>query len=126
MLLLGRSLVSPGQRCMPLTSHGQFARANLMEGDCRGGKWLLPAPHLTLSQFFSKNHFKGVKSMSTTRRNKGEGSITTLANGKYRVRIELPPKAGKRIWKSATCTTKKEAIQKLKELSRMYCRQSSR
>ncbi len=54
----------------------------------------------------------------STRRNKGEGSITILTNGKVRVRVELPPSNGKRRWLSATADTKKEALKKLKEMQR--------
>ena len=56
--------------------------------------------------------------MTTTRRNKGEGSITQLSNGKFRVRIETQPVDGKRHWLTATTTTRKEAIKKLQELQR--------
>lgn len=50
------------------------------------------------------------------RRPKGEGSITQLPNGKFRVRLETDPVNGKRHWKTATVTTRKEAVKKLREL----------
>lgn len=56
--------------------------------------------------------------MKTSRRTKGEGSITQLPNGKWRVRIEGTPIAGKRRWLSKTCINKTEAIKALKVLER--------
>lgn len=50
------------------------------------------------------------------RRPKGEGSITQLPNGKFRVRLETNPVDGKRHWKTATVNTRKEAVKKLREL----------
>lgn len=55
----------------------------------------------------------------TKRRQKGEGSITTLKNGKVRIRIEVEPVDGKRKWLSAVADTKTEAIKKLKEMQRV-------
>ena len=55
----------------------------------------------------------------TKRRQKGEGSITTLKNGKVRIRIEVEPVDGKRKWLSAVVDTKTEAIKKLKEMQRV-------
>lgn len=52
------------------------------------------------------------------RRSKGEGSITQLPSGKYRVRIETDPIDGKRHWLTAVVVTKTEATKKLKELQR--------
>ena len=52
------------------------------------------------------------------RRPKGEGSITILPNGKVRIRVELAPVDGKRKWLTATAKTKKEAVEKLKQLQR--------
>lgn len=55
----------------------------------------------------------------TKRRQKGEGSITTLKNGKVRIRVEVEPVDGKRKWLSAIADTKTEAIKKLKEMQRV-------
>lgn len=52
----------------------------------------------------------------TKRRQKGEGSITNLPNGKIRIRVELEPIDGKRQWLSAIADTKTEAIKKLNAL----------
>lgn len=52
----------------------------------------------------------------TNRRQKGEGSISRLPNGKIRIRIELEPQDGKRQWLSAVADTKTEAIKKLNAL----------
>ena len=52
------------------------------------------------------------------RRQKGEGSITQLENGKYRVRIEVEPNGTKRKWASRTVSTKTEAIKILRQLQR--------
>lgn len=50
------------------------------------------------------------------RRMKGEGSITRLPSGKYRVRIEVSPSPlGKRRWLTAVVDTQKEATSKLQE-----------
>lgn len=56
---------------------------------------------------------------SGKRRPKGEGSITVLPNGKLRVRLELAPIDGKRQWLTATETTKKDAVAKMKEFQRI-------
>lgn len=53
------------------------------------------------------------------RRNKGEGSITKLDNGKYKVVVTLPS-VGKQVRKSKTVATKSEAIKALKELQAKY------
>lgn len=52
------------------------------------------------------------------RRQKGEGSITNLGNGKYRVRIEVEPTGTKRKWVSRTVSSKTEAIKVLRQLQR--------
>lgn len=52
----------------------------------------------------------------TKRRTKGEGSITQLPNGHFKVRIETTPVNGKRKWLSATVETKRQALVKLREL----------
>lgn len=50
------------------------------------------------------------------RRMKGEGSITKLSSGKYRVRLEVSPSPlGKRKWLTALVATQKEATEKLQE-----------
>ena len=50
------------------------------------------------------------------RRMKGEGSITKLPSGKYRVRLEVEPSPlGKRKWLTALVGTQKEATEKLQE-----------
>lgn len=50
------------------------------------------------------------------RRMKGEGSITKLPSGKYRVRLEVSPSPlGKRKWLTALVATQKEATEKLQE-----------
>ena len=56
--------------------------------------------------------------MKSTRRPKGEGSITYLPNGKVRIRVELAPVDGKRRWLSAIADTKTKAVAKLKQLQR--------
>lgn len=56
---------------------------------------------------------------NTKRRNKGEGSITKLENGKYKVTITLPL-SGSQKRKSKTVTTKTEAIKTLKELQSLF------
>ena len=54
-----------------------------------------------------------------TRRPKGDGSITELPNGKFRVRIEIRPDGGdKRKWVSKTVGSISEARSVLKELER--------
>lgn len=55
----------------------------------------------------------------TKRRQKGEGSITTLKNGKVRIRVEVDPVDGKRKWLSAIADTKAEAIKKLRDMQRL-------
>lgn len=52
------------------------------------------------------------------RRQKGEGSIISLGNGKYRVRIEVEPTGTKRRWVSRTVSSKTEAIKTLRQLQR--------
>lgn len=52
------------------------------------------------------------------RRPKGEGSITLLPNGRYRVRIETDPIDGKRHWLTKVVSTKTEAQKTLKDLTR--------
>lgn len=52
------------------------------------------------------------------RRPKGEGSVTKLSTGKYRVRIELDPMNGKRKWLSVIRKTAPEARKALRELLR--------
>ena len=56
--------------------------------------------------------------MTTTRRPKGEGSITQLPNGRYRVRIETDPIDGKRHWLTKVVATKTEAQKTLRDLTR--------
>lgn len=56
--------------------------------------------------------------MNTKRRTKGEGSITQLSTGKYRVRVDCGYVAGKRKWLSAVAPTITEARKKLRELLR--------
>ncbi len=56
--------------------------------------------------------------MKSTRRPKGEGSITHLPNGKVRIRVELEPIDGKRRWLSAVADTKTQAVAKLKQLQK--------
>ena len=56
--------------------------------------------------------------MATSRRQKGEGSMTQLPNGKYRIRIETEPVNGKRKWLTKVVATKTEAIKTLKDLER--------
>ncbi len=54
--------------------------------------------------------------MVRQRRMKGEGSITKLPSGKYRVRLEVSPSPlGKRQWLTAVVNTQKEATAKLQE-----------
>ena len=54
--------------------------------------------------------------MARQRRMKGEGSITKLPSGKYRVRLEVDPSPlGKRKWLTALVKTQKEATEKLQE-----------
>ena len=54
--------------------------------------------------------------MVRQRRMKGEGSITKLPSGKYRVRLETEPSPlGKRKWLNAVVATQKEATEKLQE-----------
>lgn len=53
-----------------------------------------------------------------TRRQKGEGSITQLSNGKYRVRIEVEPTGNQRKWVSKTVGSKTEAVKVLRKLQR--------
>ena len=53
------------------------------------------------------------------RRMKGEGSITKMPSGKYRVRLEVSPSPlGKRQWLTAVVATQKEATSKLQEFQR--------
>lgn len=52
------------------------------------------------------------------RRPKGEGSVTKLSNEKFRARIELEPKNGKRRWLSVVRDTAPEARKALRELFR--------
>lgn len=53
------------------------------------------------------------------RRMKGEGSITKMPSGKYRVRLEVSPSPlGKRKWLTAVVGTQKEATEKLQEFQR--------
>ena len=53
------------------------------------------------------------------RRMKGEGSITKMPSGKYRVRLEVSPSPlGKRKWLTAVVGTQKEATSKLQEFQR--------
>lgn len=53
------------------------------------------------------------------RRMKGEGSITKMPSGKYRVRLEVSPSPlGKRQWLTAVVATQKEATEKLQEFQR--------
>ena len=53
------------------------------------------------------------------RRMKGEGSITRMPSGKYRVRLEVSPSPlGKRQWLTAVVATQKEATEKLQEFQR--------
>ncbi|PWM76726.1 MAG: hypothetical protein DBY32_11420 [Phascolarctobacterium sp.] len=54
--------------------------------------------------------------MTTLRRNKGEGSIIKMTNGKYRVRLECEPVNGKRKWLSKTAPTLTEARKALQGL----------
>lgn len=54
--------------------------------------------------------------MPSQRRPKGEGSITQLPSGKYRIRLEGIAVDGKRKWLSATADTITQARKKLKEL----------
>ena len=56
---------------------------------------------------------------SRQRRMKGEGSITKMPSGKYRVRLEVSPSPlGKRQWLTAVVATQKEATEKLQEFQR--------
>ena len=56
---------------------------------------------------------------SRQRRMKGEGSITKMPSGKYRVRLEVSPSPlGKRQWLTAVVATQKEATSKLQEFQR--------
>lgn len=56
---------------------------------------------------------------SRQRRMKGEGSITKIPSGKYRVRLEVSPSPlGKRQWLTAVVATQKEATSKLQEFQR--------
>ena len=56
---------------------------------------------------------------SRQRRMKGEGSITKMPSGKYRVRLEVSPSPlGKRQWLTAVVGTQKEATSKLQEFQR--------
>lgn len=55
---------------------------------------------------------------SHSRRPKGEGSITQLPNGRYRVRIETDPIDGKRHWLTKVVATKTEAQKTLKDFTR--------
>lgn len=56
---------------------------------------------------------------SRQRRMKGEGSITKMPSGKYRVRLEVSPSPlGKRKWLTAVVGTQKEATEKLQEFQR--------
>ena len=56
---------------------------------------------------------------SRQRRMKGEGSITKMPSGKYRVRLEVSPSPlGKRKWLTAVVGTQKEATSKLQEFQR--------
>lgn len=58
---------------------------------------------------------------SQQRRNKGEGSIKELPNGKYKVTITLGVGIdGKQKRKSITCSTKREAVEKLNELKTQF------
>ncbi len=58
---------------------------------------------------------------SQQRRNKGEGSIKELPNGKYKVTITLGVGIdGKQKRKSITCGTKREAVEKLNELKTQF------
>lgn len=52
------------------------------------------------------------------RRPKGDGSITELPNGKFKVRIEVNPVGDKRKWVSKTVGSRTEARKVLKELER--------
>lgn len=56
--------------------------------------------------------------MTTTRRPKGEGSITQLPNGRFRIRIETDPVDGKRHWLTKVVATKTEAQKTLRDLTR--------
>lgn len=52
------------------------------------------------------------------KRQKGEGSITQLPNGTFRIRVETQPINGKRQWLSETTQTKTDAVKVLKKLQR--------
>ena len=54
----------------------------------------------------------------SSRRPKGDGSITELPNGKFKVRIEVEPVEDKRKWVSRTVSSITEARKVLKELER--------
>ena len=57
------------------------------------------------------------------RRMKGEGSITKMPSGKYRVRLETNPSpSGKRQWLTAVVATQKEATSKLQEFQQTKLR----
>lgn len=60
------------------------------------------------------------------KRQKGEGSITQLPNGTFRIRVELRPTNGKRQWLSETTTTKTDAVKVLKKLQRIKEDQQAR
>lgn len=53
------------------------------------------------------------------KRQKGEGSITQLPNGTFRIRVETQPINGKRQWLSETTQTKTDAVKVLKKLQRI-------
>ena len=64
--------------------------------------------------------------MARQRRMKGEGSITKLPSGKYRVRLEVAPSPlGKRQWLTALVGTQKEATSKLQEFQKEKTRETS-
>ena len=53
------------------------------------------------------------------KRQKGEGSITQLPKGTFRIRVETQPINGKRQWLSETTQTKTDAVKILKKLQRI-------
>lgn len=60
------------------------------------------------------------------KRQKGEGSITQLPNGTFRIRVETQPTNGKRQWLSETAQTKTDAVKVLKKLQRIKEDQQAR
>ena len=63
---------------------------------------------------------------SRQRRMKGEGSITKMPTGKYRVRLEIAPSPrGTRQWLTAVVATQKEATSKLQEFQRQKTKEAT-